>query len=322
MKISIIIPVYNVEDYIVDCLESVAKQTFDGEIECLIIDDCGTDKSVAIAESFIETYNGSVNFAILKREKNGGLSAARNTGTDAATGDYIFYLDSDDMITSDCVAKMAETACHFPDAGLIQGGIVNLEGMMIYDINTKDLPDFSTDIKWIKTELMMPQRLPVSSWNKLIKREIIEKNHIRFIEGIIHEDVPFAFHLAQVIRCIAFCKENTYIYRSQRTGSILNSSSIERSYMSRMKAYQYCIEHTDEIGKHIQIYSVLQRLHYALQTKPKTDIANIETRKLYSAILQNAPSKIKKRLTLFFSLPWRVQRSKTVFNFLFHVNNI
>ena len=80
MKISIIVPAYNVEQYIFECLNSVAFQTFNGVIECLVIDDCGQDKSINVAENFIDMYEGKVEFRIIHREKNGGLSAARNTG--------------------------------------------------------------------------------------------------------------------------------------------------------------------------------------------------------------------------------------------------
>lgn len=92
-KISIIIPVYNVAEYITECLQSVIRQTYQGEIECIIVEDCGTDNSIAVAERLIAEYRGSIEFRILHHERNRGLSAARNTGTDAATGDYIYYLD-------------------------------------------------------------------------------------------------------------------------------------------------------------------------------------------------------------------------------------
>ena len=98
MKLSIIIPVYHVAPYIEDCLRSVMRQTYQGAMECLIVDDCGTDDSMAIAERTIATYEGPIVFQVLHHERNRGLSAARNTGTLAAKGDYLYYLDSDDEI--------------------------------------------------------------------------------------------------------------------------------------------------------------------------------------------------------------------------------
>jgi len=97
MKVSIIIPLYNVKKYISDCLLSVARQTFRGKIECIIVDDCGTDNSVTLAEQFIAGYDGPIEFTMCHHNHNRGLSAARNTGIDVATGDYIYFLDSDDL---------------------------------------------------------------------------------------------------------------------------------------------------------------------------------------------------------------------------------
>ena len=108
MKISIIVPVYNVEEYIEDCLRSITAQTYKGEVECIIVDDCTPDSSCTIIEKFISKYAGNIQFKLLHHEKNRGLSAARNTGIDATTGEYIYFLDSDDEITPNCIELLAE----------------------------------------------------------------------------------------------------------------------------------------------------------------------------------------------------------------------
>ena len=108
MKITIVVPVYNVEPYIEDCLKSVAEQTYKGDIECIIVDDCTPDGSCAIIEHFINEYNGSIDFKLLHHTKNRGLSAARNTGIGAATGEYIYFLDSDDEITPECIELLTK----------------------------------------------------------------------------------------------------------------------------------------------------------------------------------------------------------------------
>ena len=90
MKFSIIIPVYNVEKYIVNCLNSVANQLYD-DIECIIVDDCSPDNSMIHVASFLEQYEGKIIFKIVTHEKNQGLSAARNSGVKIATGDYLFF---------------------------------------------------------------------------------------------------------------------------------------------------------------------------------------------------------------------------------------
>ena len=102
-KISIIIPVYNVEPYISECLQSVMRQTYQGSMESLVVDDCSTDKSIEIAEKLIAEYDGPIEFRMLHHKHNRGLSAARNTGVENANGDYVLFLDSDDHITDDCL---------------------------------------------------------------------------------------------------------------------------------------------------------------------------------------------------------------------------
>ena len=86
--ISVIIPLYNVQDYIEETLNSVVQQNIGCNIECLLIDDCGNDSSVSVAEKFIENYKGNVDFRIICHKENKGLSVARNTGLSMAKGDY------------------------------------------------------------------------------------------------------------------------------------------------------------------------------------------------------------------------------------------
>ena len=99
MKVSIIIPVYNVSAYIERCVKSVMKQTYSGDIECILVNDATPDDSIDIAKRLIADYNGPIQFRILNHEHNKGFSATRNTGIDAATGDYLYFFDSDDEIT-------------------------------------------------------------------------------------------------------------------------------------------------------------------------------------------------------------------------------
>ena len=102
-RISIVVPVYNVEPYIAECVQSVMNQTYQGSMECVVVNDCGTDRSMAIAEKLIACYKGTIEFKVLHHEQNQGISVARNTGIEASTGDYVFFLDSDDTISSDCI---------------------------------------------------------------------------------------------------------------------------------------------------------------------------------------------------------------------------
>lgn len=258
MKISIIVPAYNVEQYIFECLNSVAFQTFNGVIECLVIDDCGQDKSINVAENFIDMYEGKVEFRIIHREKNGGLSAARNTGLKEACGDYIYFLDADDYITPDCIEKLVNTVERYPQAEMIQAGIVDQNENCIFDAKDWHNDTFIENGRYLQENLLFPSRWPISSWNKLIKREFLTNNNIFFLEGVIHEDVDFIYKIVNFLKFYAICTANTYIYRTNRKGSIINSTSIENSCISRLQIYSSCLELND-IDKDILCRSLFLR---------------------------------------------------------------
>lgn len=107
VKVSIIIPVYQVSAYIERCIRSVLNQTYK-EIECIIVNDATQDDSIEKCQQLIENYRGEIRFKIVNHNANRGLSAARNTGIDAASESYIFYLDGDDEISSDCIEKLVK----------------------------------------------------------------------------------------------------------------------------------------------------------------------------------------------------------------------
>mgnify|MGYP003401399665 FL=1 len=118
-KVSVIVPVYNVEQYLSDCLESICRQTLKG-IEIIVVNDGSTDNSLSIIKSFQQKYS---NIKLINK-KNGGLSSARNAGIDMAVGEYLFFVDSDDFIDLDTLEKMYvkanETHCPLIICGRLQ----------------------------------------------------------------------------------------------------------------------------------------------------------------------------------------------------------
>ena len=119
--ISIIIPVYGVEDYIEACLASVAAQTCAGPVECILVDDCSPDRSMERAARFVEAYSGPIEFRTVRHERNGGLSVARNTGTEAARGEWLWFVDSDDTLPPDALRTLAAAAASASDVQLVVG---------------------------------------------------------------------------------------------------------------------------------------------------------------------------------------------------------
>lgn len=230
LRVSIIIPVYNVEQYIEECLQSVANQTVAHLIECIIVDDKGTDASIKVAEAFIESYHGDVKFRIIYREENGGLSAARNTGIRVAQGEYLYFLDSDDYIIPTCIETLLTLADKHGGVDLLPALYIR-ESNDMQQFNRDSFPEFSTDQREIKRALLDYDRIPVTAANRLVRRRLITDHDLWFKEGIIHEDNYWTFFLAKYVKRMAFCTEKCYYYRETQ-GSITKKINIEKEHLA------------------------------------------------------------------------------------------
>lgn len=224
MKISIVIPVYNVEAYIEDCLSSVAAQTYNGEIECIIVDDCTPDSSCIIIERFISKYTGNIEFKLLHHKKNRGLSAARNTGIDAATGEYIFFLDSDDEITPNCI-ELLTTPLKNKRYDFVIGDYKTIGSDNEFPPLLLDEGEITTNDE-IRTEYFK-NNWYMMAWNKLCKLDFIRTHHLYFEEGIINEDELWSFKKACIAETMYISTKSTYKYKI-RNNSITGCSSIEK----------------------------------------------------------------------------------------------
>lgn len=227
MKITIVVPVYNVEAYIEDCLKSIAAQTYKGKLECIIVDDCTQDNSCAVIEHFIKEYKGTIEFKLLHHNVNRGLSAARNTGIDAATGEYIYFLDSDDEITPDCIELLAEplkrTSYDFIIGDYTANGnndeiakLLLAEGEIINNYNIRK------QFFWGQWYMM--------AWNKLCNLDFIRKEELFFEEGIINEDNLWSFKLSCTAKSMYVIKKGTYKYNVRRTSIMGHINSIKTAF--------------------------------------------------------------------------------------------
>ena len=272
--VSIIVPMYNVEKYIERCIESVKAQTY-AQWECICVDDCTPDKSVEILEHLIE---GDKRFSILHHDKNRGLSAARNTGTKVAQGDYVYYLDSDDELTPICIESLVRLAEKYPKAEIIQGSTHSIpdEKDDWRDINNKtDYPEYTDDKDWIMRHFYaLDNFIPVNAWNKLIKKEWIDAagDKLLFVEGIIHEDERWLFDVVECISAIAFSRMITYLHY-QTEGSIMTSKakSNYKSVSSMIIILNDALQYMKEPSRDYKlVYLVALALSRYLIINPKT----------------------------------------------------
>lgn len=247
-QVSIIIPVYNVEKYIEDCLESVVEQTCTSPIECILVDDCGTDNSVALAKQFVQHYNGPIQFTMLHHEHNKGLSAARNTAIREAKGEYVYFLDSDDKLFPDSMSHLLSIADKYQDAEIIHGCIT--PGFIL----SRDVfPEYSNDIEWIRQGLCTIT-IPDPACNKLVKRDFIIQNNLFFVEGYLQEDTIWSYQIQKFIKAIAFCFEATYWYR-YNANSIMNGLGAIKEAKSYARVFNYV--YNDLIkGEKIEPYEI------------------------------------------------------------------
>lgn len=228
MSISVIIPVYNVASYIEECIRSVMSQTYDGDLECLIVDDCGQDESIDIARKVVEEYNGPFSFRFIHHDKNKGLSVSRNTGIENSKGEYIYFLDADDILKDNCLELLLEVLKQYPDCEMVQGGLELLvedgvttsthviENLRISLSTEKEIPQYSNKKEWIKRAFAQRGGLrgfSMTAQNRLINRTFVIKNKLYFKEKVIHEDELWNYMLATHITRLGFCKHNTYLYR-------------------------------------------------------------------------------------------------------------
>lgn len=217
ISISIIIPVYQVSAYIERCLQSVIRQTYN-RFECILVDDASTDDSMARCERLIAAYEGPIRFRILRHDHNRGPSAARNTGIVAATGDYLLFIDSDDMVSDDCVEKLMAPILRDPSVELVMGGMRRFADpdhqipSHIQQYEGYDVADYPTAEAVRDLYLNPPKSIPPSPWNKLTSRHFINSHHLRFTEGLIWEDVLWTFFEMKYLSHVYIIPEVTYHY--------------------------------------------------------------------------------------------------------------
>lgn len=217
--VSIIIPIYNVEQYVRQCLESVIGQTIDHSLlECIVVNDCTPDKSMEIVEEIVEKYRnegGSMQFKLLSHEKNKGLSASRNTGMKHATGEFIFFVDSDDYLYPDSLKILMNHHLQEPDADLIMGNHYDeLNATKHHKI------DNAKTIRY-KNLLFIGKTKKITAWNSLVSRKLLVDNNIEFVDGIYFEDNIFNYQLIPLVKCAIIAPEVTYFYRKNPKGIML-----------------------------------------------------------------------------------------------------
>lgn len=225
MKLSIIVPVYNVEPYIRPCFESLFKQGLDEQdFEVILVNDGTQDNSFGKIEDLFREHRNVMRID----QENQGLSGARNTGMKYATGQYILFVDSDDLIVEDSLSKLLPIAID-TSADLVVADFLKLsdDEILTYHSDLSHACDYR-----VKTgsELFLEDLDPSQNyvWRTLYRREFLEKNNLKFIHGICYEDMPFTPRCyLKAKKCVrAYC--DLYLYRMGHS-SITSTMSTKKA---------------------------------------------------------------------------------------------
>lgn len=212
-KISVIIPVYNGRKYIINCLNSLEKQTYKN-IEVILINDGSSDDTETVIQNYMEKSSLKIQYF---SQSNHGQAYTRNFGTEKATGEYIAYIDSDDYLDSDYLLKLYETAEAY-HSDVVNSGyrVVKEDGAVLSEVNISpfsDVSDFGRAGVFVV-------------WSKLYRRKFLQKHKIYFPEGKIYEDVPFSIAAkfqGQNVKSISYIGYN-YV---QHENSTMSSSAVK-----------------------------------------------------------------------------------------------
>ena len=224
MKLSIIVPVYNVERYIRPCIESILQQAIpEADYEVLLIDDGTRDNSLGVISDLTDSHS---NMTVVHQE-NQGLSAARKTGLDRARGDYVLFLDSDDLLVPGRLKPLLDDACR-------QGCDMAVAGFMKQDddeiaqgkdVHAAPYKSTACTAEQIFLEHFTPRECYV--WRTMYRKEFLDDNDMRFIPGMYFEDVPFTTECYLKAGKCLYTDHIFYIYR-QRHGSICSAISKQK----------------------------------------------------------------------------------------------
>lgn len=239
-EFSIIVPVYNVEKEIRKCLDSIKNQTY-GDFEVLCVDDCGKDSSMDIVREYAQKDN---RFKILTHEHNRGVSAARNTGLDNASGEYTMFVDSDDWLETNALEVIKDNF----DKSKSEVIVFNIYNC--YPDGKKEIND-TTNFK--KTQALLTENNLNTFigvvWNRAYKTSLIKDNHIRFPEGMIIEDSDFTFKISMHLKSVFIIEDVLYNYLRNREGSYTTEDAVNNRIKDEITVISNCWRYAKSLGR-------------------------------------------------------------------------
>ena len=247
-KVSIVVPVYNVQDYVLRCLKSLQNQEYNN-LEIIVVDDGSTDKSGKICDEFAKNEDRAKVF----HKKNGGLSDARNYGIKKSSGELIAFVDSDDYVSGSYISEMIELLNRDKSDVVVCG-------------YNGELPDEEVvgGERAVYNCLIRQDNIDIVAWNKLYKKKLFVEGKIIFPKGKKYEDLLTIYKIMSKAKKVSYINESLYFYEN-REGSIINTESKEEKLKIREQAAEEAIEYfksDDDLGDMAEVSLMLAKYAY------------------------------------------------------------
>ncbi len=241
--VSVIIPVYNVEEYLCECVDSVLAQTYTS-YEIILVDDGSTDSSGSICDSYA-WKDGRISVI---HKANEGLSSARNAGLEKASGEYVYFLDSDDYIADNTMESLVEAAEQdSSDVVFFDAFSFGEDGFKVSQ-NYIRKHSYKTDKGTaVFSEMQKNDEFHSAVPLLFIKKELLTHNNISFMNGIFYEDMLFTYQVLCCAERVSQCKESLY-HRRYRKNSIMTSKKNSDKFISFTRVYEEVKKFSENIG--------------------------------------------------------------------------
>lgn len=317
--VSVIVPFYNIENYIEDCLKSIIKQTYTN-LEIICVDDCGKDNSIDIVKKYIQ-IDGRIK--LIQHSKNIGIGGARNTGISNANGKYIYFIDGDDFIENNYIESLVNAIEKYNTDIICNNKILKYyEDNENKNCYIKKENDFALNTIFDFDESIV-KKIMISALCKIYKTDFLRNNNFYFPEKIKFEDFAFLHILKTKVKNIVFTYNSTYFYR-QRFGSLIYQYKTKNDDFDSIYIIKYIYDFYKKnnlLNQYIIPFAWLKKFFKRQQNKNKyfTTLKN-ELLQMREDILWNKNIYGKKDWIFFDS----VLRSKNylVFKILYSVRRV
>lgn len=328
IKISVVVPTYNVEKYIIESLQSILSQTLQ-DIELLVIDDGSTDNTLKVIQ---DNFSDS-RIKIVKKE-NGGASSARNLGITLARGEYISFIDSDDIIEKDMLEKLYNNS---------NGKDIVFCDYLEFEDGNESVTRSENYLKKYKYLNLLAEVNPIYVYipeltvvvNKIYKKNFLKEKNIFFTEGIIHEDVEFSLKIFMLAKSYKYLNEALYKYRKNRSGSVMKEADSKKLNFAYETIYKNLLdfEKLFEKGSFARTRVALSRIRvfgesfYYSDKNLSCELAKKIKNEIKNYLQGTELDSIKKKKIIMNDLNWiyknkMLLKKTSLWDLLFWNNNI